>query len=167
MNLRQRLKAETKDLHDRLEQSYPFNKLLSPDLSTDELESVLKLFYEVFYSFIDRNKSRHLFYKSKYDFFKSLDSTLNTEPLSSKRKSDLALNYVFLGSSMGNQMVFKKNKKISESKHKHYFSCPLPTDLWTELTQNLSKVECDQTQNEIIEHSKSIFEELIERSKQL
>lgn len=160
MNLRERLKNETKLYHKALEDQYPFNELISSK-STACFEDALKCFKLLFYPFLKRKQEVHPFYQQVFkalEKFPVFNERYFLEPQCPNKL--LHLEYLFLGSRMGNEILVKKSTSLKNFEYREYFEISLDPALWKGFLEKLSKVHDTFIQDQIVEQVKEGFVEL-------
>jgi len=146
---RLRLKNDTKTLHDKLEQQYPFKELVSATCDDSMLKDVVMCFKKVFSPLVNNRKGSDEFYNSLDRFFSRLpDAHTHNEKLNQTEL--FALEYLMLGSRIGNKMILEKNSKLVKFSHSEYLTIPFPGHLWKSLLDKISQIEDLDEQNNLI-----------------
>ena len=156
--LRERLRIETKPMHDLLESSYPFS-VLGTTHDEDTSKKALRCFYLMFKDFLYFSKDEDAFY---VDALNHLENSVSKEERIIENFSGdvLAMKYLFLGSRMGNEVIVKKNPTIENIPGGKYFGMGFPRSLWVEFVSKLDEITDEAQQNEIVENSKIYFKKL-------
>lgn len=165
---KQRLRVETKMLHDELEDNYPFKELVSAECDQSSLTHALYCFKLLFEPLTSLRNNTHQFYLEANNVFIRLGKTPDSIVNSRIHELELiALEYLFLGSRIGNKLVLEKNPKIIELQGSDYLQAPFPSDLWGQLLEKLSTISSREDQELIIREIKRFYIELIKFGKLL
>ncbi len=163
MSLRQRIREETKDLHDQLEQQYPFNALFDSKNLKQDVENALSCFSCMFKDFLLENQKSDPFFLDSLSQLEKVSgaTTLKNFSFKDDENLNLSMRYLFIGSRMGNRLLVQKNPKVVEFKGGEYFSLDCPQELWKELISDLDNIVDPKQQDQIINVTRFLFVQLM------
>lgn len=178
MDLRERLKKETKSLHDKIEQTYLLKKILQHEITFNDYKCLIKKFYAFITpcedlinslecrSIIENRKKipwleedLHLL-KMDNKFPKCIDL-----PVLSEHEDVLGYLYVMEGATLGGQIISKMLKtqlQITQDNGGRYFNGygDGTEKMWNEFCSCLSSIKDIQQQNKIILSASNTFNQL-------
>ena len=160
MNLRERLKSETMDLHRKLEQQYPFSDLGKKEGIEKTATDFLSCMKAIYFEYLDKNHNKSDFHNRSYAFFKDFKCAEGFE-FEAAIYQPLAYDYLLMGSRMGNRLIVRQNPAILETSVSEFFAMDLPSDVWKDFLRELDLVGDPQKATEIIKDAKTLFREMI------
>ncbi|MAF92288.1 MAG: hypothetical protein VX583_06140 [Bdellovibrionota bacterium] len=157
LNLRARLREETKKSHQSLEESFPFCNLMKEEGIEQSSNEAFYRFHDLFFDYLKKESDGREFYADLLNVFEkaslSKDRLLQVE----SREEKLAMEYLLLGSRMGNRLLLSKNPKIKECSFAAYFEMSLPANLWEEFILKLDEVKESEAQDRVIHLANHYF----------
>lgn len=168
VKMREILKKEIQEFHDRLENSYPFFHLISGSQQGESkvVRDFLICQKVCFEKFLQRKSKEHSFFENIGNSLNNIshnieiDSSLSIIPSATTSDQLIHYEYVLIGSRLGNKEILRKKPHLLKGLGADYFSISFPLDLWGDICDRLNAIHDVQTQREVITCSQMLFLDL-------
>lgn len=182
MDLRKRIKDETRSLHEKIEKTYLFNKIMQKKITLCEYQLLIKVLYGFIApceDLIDSLKSRSVIKNRKKKILleqdiNALKISENCDvalpkcadlPVLSEHEYVLGYLYVMEGATLGGQIIAKmlKNQLQVTPDHGGRFFYGYGDEtkmMWGEFCSFLCRIHSNEQQNKIIHSARSTFKKL-------
>jgi heme oxygenase len=182
MDLRKRLKEETKSLHDKIEQTFLLKKILEKEISLSEYQLLIKKFYGFITpceDFISSVKCKSVIENRKkkpwlQQDLRALNISINDDtkiprcidlPVLSEHEHVLGYLYVMEGATLGGQIITKMLKTqlqiTQEEGGRFFYGYGDETKMmWNDFCLFLCRINDTEQQNMVIHSASNTFNQL-------